>query len=66
MCYLFKNIFESMSASRACEVIFDCSLLWMLRMAKQKTKACAPTYILFYVIAETPLFLLEWLQRRQG
>lgn len=27
MCYLFKNIFESMSAGRACEVIFDCSLL---------------------------------------
>lgn len=57
-----------MSAGSTSEVISDCSLLWMFRMAKQKAKACASTQIWGGVdgIAEAPLFLLEWLQRCQG
>lgn len=50
-----------MSAGSTPEVIFDCSLLWMLRMAKQKGKACAPTqnFFLYFLIAEAPLVLPE-------
>lgn len=41
----------------------------MLRIENQKAKAWAPTQnfnLKFFLIAEVPLFLLEWLQRCQG